>query len=104
MINEMCNLYDNEGYTTSDIAEHFGIYRKTVIKYLQQYADIGMCAYDSEEARLRSATIKVVCLNTREIFNSIVEAEDKYKINGITACCKHNLNCAGKDENGRYLL
>ena len=104
MINEMCNLYDNEGYTTSDIAEHFGIYRKTVIKYLQQYADIGMCTYDSEEARLRSATIKVVCLNTREIFNSIVEAEDKYKINGITACCKHKLNCAGKDENGRYLL
>ena len=104
MIDEMCDMYDNQEYTTSEIADHFNIYRKTAIKYLQQKADEGLCTYDSEEARLRSATQKVVCLNTKEIFDSIISAEEKYEVHGIPACCKHKLNCAGKDENGKYLL
>ena len=45
-----------------------------------------------------------MCLNTKEIFDSIISAEEKYEVHGIPACCKHKLNCAGKDENGKYLL
>jgi len=42
--------------------------------------------------------LKVICLTTGMIFNSIVEAEVKYKANasGIVRCCKEKQNFAGK--------
>lgn len=42
--------------------------------------------------------VKVVCINTNEIFNSISEAGKKYNIevSNITACCKGRRKTAGK--------
>ena len=41
---------------------------------------------------------KIKCINTGEIFESISEASNKYKINvsNITGCCKGRLKTAGK--------
>jgi len=32
---------------------------------------------------------KVVCLNTKEVFDKIVDAQKKYKNSGISDCCRH---------------
>ena len=43
-----------------------------------------------------SLAIKVICLNTLEIFNSISEAGDKYgNRRGICSCCKGKYNSSG---------
>lgn len=44
--------------------------------------------------------IKVICLNTKEIFNSIVEASKKYNVNAssIISSCKGKIQSAGKIE------
>lgn len=41
---------------------------------------------------------QVMCMNTKEIFNSIIEASKKYKINSshISECCKGKRKSAGK--------
>ena len=41
---------------------------------------------------------KVICVNTREIFNYIKEVENKYNISSssITQCCKNKRKSAGK--------
>ena len=47
---------------------------------------------------LNSHAIKIKCLTTKEIFNSIKEAFEKYKIaaSGISRCCKGKAKYAGK--------
>ena len=41
---------------------------------------------------------KVICLNTKETFNSLREAQDKYNISGcgVSACCNNRQKTAGK--------
>lgn len=49
---------------------------------------------------------KVVCLNTGEVFDGIIYAAEKYKINkgGISACCTGKNKYSGKDLNGNILV
>lgn len=49
--------------------------------------------------------VKVICLNTTEVFNSVTEAGKKYKVreSAISACCKNNRRSAGYLENGTKL-
>lgn len=57
--------------------------------------------------RIYSTSKKIVCLNTREIFNTISEAADKYNTNtnflnlsrGIGFCCKGKYKYSGTDIN-----
>ena len=52
---------------------------------------------------------KVICVNTKEIFNSTSEAAKKYKKYGcgqpkISMCCNGKRKHAGRLENGEYLI
>ena len=50
--------------------------------------------------------IKIICLNNKEVFNSIEDAAKKYNINSsdICTCCKGKLYHAGRDKNTGELL
>lgn len=49
---------------------------------------------------------KVICITTGEIFNTIKQIEEEYKINhaNISLCCNGKRKSAGKDENGNKLV
>ena len=49
---------------------------------------------------------KVVCVNTKEIFDSIKEASEKTGINQshISSCCKGKRNFAGRMDDGDYIV
>lgn len=49
--------------------------------------------------------IKVICLNTLEVFDYIKQVTEKYNIDSsdITKCCKGKLKSCGKDINGNKL-
>lgn len=79
--------------------------------YLDEYEYMVNNDLSTEDMKARyipkNVTKKVVCLDTKEIFNSIVEA-NKYAHLGIYSgrisdACRSKKCCAGKDDNGRYL-
>ncbi len=94
---QICNLW-NQGYTTSEIKQELNLSKKTttVSKYLKICNDLGLCNYDPTESRRSASRHKVVCLNTGEIFNSIVDAENHYGIQNISGCCIGQIKSAGK--------
>ena len=61
---------------------------------------------DDEKYKLQSledhrySVKKVICLNTLEVFNSIIDAIKKLKVKGIVLCCQGKRKSAGKDQNG----
>ena len=103
-VNELYNMYNTGDYIIADLVKHFGFFRKTITKYLRHGASLGLCNYDSEEARLKAFVIKVICLTTMEVFDSVDMAEKRYNINGITSCCKKKKSYCGKNEDGEFLL
>lgn len=55
--------------------------------------------------QLYNNSSRVICTTTQEIFNSIQEAANKYNIkhSGISSCCTHKQQSAGKLEDGTKL-
>lgn len=65
--------------------------------------------YKLKELKKINAPKKVICVNTKEIFNSMYEAAKKYKKYGcsqskISMCCNGKRKHAGRLENGEYLI
>ena len=82
----------NSGVNNIDkIAQLTNLNRATVVRYLKVSNKEGLTDYDfSFQTRIDKQKIKIVCLNTEEIFKSPTEAREKYKVTrcGISACCK----------------
>lgn len=65
--------------------------------------------YKLKELKRINTPKKVICVNTKEIFNSACEAAKKYKKYGchqskISLCCLGKRKHAGRLENGEYLI
>lgn len=93
-----CSLW-NEGKNTSEIMFILNMGRSAIIRYLKQGVDLGWCNYNSKlETKNNLITMsknnckQVICLTTKEIFNSLIDAGLKYNIKPtrITACCSKN--------------
>lgn len=105
----------NEGMRSAKIiGEEMNMSTGTIIKYLKKGKNIGWCDYDPDEekilGRLKNAgtynKIKVVCLNTNEVFESVSNASVKCNADGgnIGYCCKGVGFYSGKDTiTGDYL-
>ena len=101
----ICDTWNNGIENSLEIAEKTKYARCTVIKYLKQGSKIGLCNYDSKKESEKHLSLiyeknrkKVLCITTGEVFNSIVEASNKYNINAsnISACCRNIQIFAGK--------
>ena len=113
LIKKTCELW-NCGFKISVIAQMQKINRTTVVKHLKQASEFGWCFYNPKEEIIKNynthaenMNIKVICLTTNEVFNSIKEASEKYNIKNsclISACCKKIRNYTGKLSDGTKLL
>jgi len=114
LIKEICYLW-KIGESINNIAEKFKLHRSSIIKYLKQGVKLGWCNYNPKEEikkgslmRQKKNNIKIICLTTNEVFNSIIEACKIYNISNnssISGCCKNNkyYKSAGKLPDGTKL-
>ena len=81
---EICDLW-NKYHEMDNILQETKLPRETIIKYLKNCAKYDLCDYDSKEQMRKSGMrnikyaitsnrIKVICLNTKEVFDSLADA------------------------------
>lgn len=97
---EICKLW-NKGYTVAEIFNIEKLSKPTICRYLNLGTKLNICDYNG----LESVSIKVVCLNSNEIFNSMKEASAKYNIGArsISRCCKNKALSAGRYNNEKLV-
>lgn len=117
-VKEVCNLWNNGIDNAIKIAEELKMGKNTIVRYLKQGAKLGWCNYDPKiekrknfDAIREKKNKKIICLNTKEVFNSQLEASKKYNLkNGssISASCidssNYKIKYAGKDQKTGYFL
>lgn len=106
----VCDLW-NKYHEMEDILREVKLPRGTIIKYLKDCSEYGLCDYNPKEQMIRSGkrniynacfsnSIKVICLDTMEIFDSISDAYRwlGYNPDGHTIqdACKGKQKTAGK--------
>jgi len=113
LVKEVCDLWDNSMRNIISIAEKLKISTSTVREYLKLGSELSWCDYNGEVEALNNIKciseknkVKVVCLTTGEIFNSLKEASKKYNMysgSSISQCCKGKLKSTGKFPDGTKL-
>ena len=107
LVKVVCDFWNNEIKNTFKIGKIMKKSKTTIIKYLKQGAKLGWCDYNSKQETINNGKNnggknkkKVICINTKQIFNSTKDANDfiGLKWNGVTACCnsKNKHRSAGK--------
>ena len=66
----------NQGYKIMEICNMTGFDKGTVRRHLTKANEIGLCNYD----HTASNHVKVLCIDTNEVFDSLRNAEVKYNI------------------------
>jgi DNA-binding CsgD family transcriptional regulator len=100
-----CDYWNSGFKSTIEIGRLMSMNRDTIGKYLRQGSKIGLCDYNIEKVHNKQINNlinannrkkrKFICLNTKEIFNSMTEANNKYNIN-ISSTCQGRCNYAGR--------
>lgn len=93
LVKEVCNLWNDGIKDTNQIAKKLNLGSSTVVRYLKQGNKMEWCNYDPKKQRHKR---KVICLNTNEIFNKIIDAKNKYNSYSISDCCREKVNSSGK--------
>lgn len=101
---QACELWKLH-HNTKIISKKMKRNRSTVIDWLKSCSSAGLCDYEPIMGCPKSFCIKVICIETKEIFRSITDASKKYNINksNISACCKGKLKSAGQLADGTKL-
>jgi len=95
-IKKASDLWNSGIKSTSQIAYILKVHISTVIRYLKQGTKLEWCDYNpKEEMKNNRYHIKVNCLTTGEIFNSITIAQEKYNTYSISKVCKGKYNSSG---------
>jgi len=92
-----CDLWNNGMKNTSQIADIIKVHRATIVNYLKQGVKLEWCDYDPKIAMTGNYSRSVICITTREIFNSIAEAGNVYKTDcsSISKCSKNKKKYSG---------
>jgi len=93
LIKKACNMWSNN--SLQEIADKLKVHKETVRGYLKQGFKLGWCDYNLIKIHHQ----QIICLNTSEIFEKIVDASNQYKnINksSISMCCTGNAKSAGR--------
>ena len=108
LIKDSCDLWNGGLRNMQEISKILRLTRHTIRKYLKQGVELGWCDYNIFETSRNGILktheinkIKVICLTTGEIFNSIKEASIKYNIKShgnLSLCCKGKRNHCGKHQ------
>lgn len=104
MVKVACDLWVSGIESTISISKITKLHRSTIIKYLKQGIKLNWCKYDAKYEMTKSGYMspiinprKIICLNTKEVFESTLEAVEKYNIDAsaITKCCRGKLMSVG---------
>lgn len=97
--------YWNEGLWSSEIAEKLGVSVTTTVDYLHTASNLGICDYSpikaqrlSQERAVQKRKRKVRCVQTGEVFDSVIDAGRKYNISSpsnIIRSCRYDHTHAG---------
>jgi len=102
IVPEVCQMWNN-GKKFSEIRKKFKIANATIRHYLQYGNEIGLCEFNRKESVIRCIGVPVYCITTNETFQTTTEAENKYNIHNVTACCRGRLEHAGTLPDGTKL-
>lgn len=104
-VKEVCNLWNNTSNTLIDIANIYKIHKASVRSYLKQGAKLGWCDYDPKTNNRDIRSIKVICLNDKNIYHSMCEASRNYKTSEstISLFCSGKVICNDEILNNTYL-
>lgn len=97
LLAEACNLWNN-GLTSKEIQKKLNLSQTTIRSYLKNGTNNGLCIGYSVKASVdRSIGRKVINLNDRKIFDTIVSASKYYNISIsiISNCCKRQVSFGG---------
>lgn len=103
---ESCELY-NAGYKITEIAEKYKIHTATIREYLKRGTELKLCTYIPYKDSQGNGSKKVICLNTREVYESIRSASIDKNIDEIhiSECCRHKtMTCSSKDKKYNNLI
>jgi Zn finger protein HypA/HybF involved in hydrogenase expression len=104
-VKEVCDLWCSGINNVKLISERVKLYRTTIVKYLKIGLELGWCDYNHEKELIKNRkkgglknSKKVICINTMEVFNSIMGGSEYYNIpaSNITMCCSNKRKSAGK--------
>lgn len=110
---EACNIYNETHKTTTQIANKLGLSPSTVCSYLKKCSKANLCDYDAYREcyghvsnAIDATKVKVICLSTKEVFDSISLASKTYGVltSHISQCCSGKRKTAGKLKDGTKLI
>jgi hypothetical protein len=102
---EACEIWNSGIRSSKKIGDILSLSKSTISKYLKKCAIIGLCDYDSNKEKCihymnanESVKRKVVCVTTRQIFDSITDGANYFNISNahITSCIKGERGYAGR--------
>ncbi len=104
IVYDVCTYYNkHSNLSTQQIGKIFKLSKNSIGGYLKQGTKFGWCNYNPKEQQRKCGLniaghnkIKIVCLNTQCVYESIASAAKETGVNNIGACCKHRLKYAGK--------
>jgi len=104
ILKNICICWNNGEINVNELANKFKISRSSVWLYLSKGSGLGFCNYNGKENAKRArregkqGTKKVICITTGEIFNSLKDASEKYKISSghMSHCCSGERRSSGK--------
>jgi len=77
LVKRACELW-NAGKSVASITDMLRCNSESIRIYLKRGTEMGWCYYNSKEAQVYSRS--VICLNTKEVFDRIVDANKKYGV------------------------
>lgn len=105
LIYNVCDIWNSGVHTLKEISESIGISHQRVKEMLVSGTKSNICDFDASviynnriEKVRESRNIKVICLNTGEIFKSQVEAAKKYNLkttSHLSQCCNGKRKTCG---------
>lgn len=114
--NKAIQLWNKKNFSVKEIADQLGIYKETVVRYLNEGYRNGICSYNSELEKKRSIckslaicreknSKRVICLNDKKIYQGVAECAKINNLNfrNISLNCRGNRASCGKDKNGNPL-
>lgn len=108
LVKIVCDMWNKDINNAQKIADKLKMSKSTICNYLKQGTLLKWCNYDGKEQfllNIEQKSIPIICLNTKEKFDSIKEAQRKYHVNNISNYLKGIITSAGKDKNtGEYLI
>jgi len=106
LVKSVCKLWNNGSDKISYIVDVLKINRNTIRKYLKQGSELGWCNYDANKEKNKNYSSlnernqihckTIMCVQTKEIYDSISDACEKTKINNISLVCNGKRKYAGR--------